>query len=899
MEIIKVNITEEKRITLGFILSNRFHRNVHDFFELDYITNVYLKQISSLCIEFFNEFQDAPKKAIKDIFFDYSKNLESAEKENMKNILRELYTQISDGINVDYYIQVAKEYCQKRFVQIHINNMQLLDEKEDYEQAEQLILQYNTFADKMSEGVILDMDDDDVYERLFDKLVNEDSNFFKFPGAVGKYLGNMKRGDVVGYVAPQKRGKCVSENSLITLSDGTLKTIKEVVQKKIVNVLCKNEKDKIVKGKVIDWMYCGEKTEYEVTTKSGRKTKVAIDHKFYTPMGYKKLQDLQVGDRVGLCKHKPCYSHKIVKKSELRILAYLLADGHLGEGMSFTKHSPNVMADFCKNLHETDKYTIFDNGCILRLHRTQTYRFIQKLGLQYKLSADKFIPDFVLKSNNKSISEFLNVLFTCDGSIWKDRNCVQIDYSTKSFMLCNQVVSCLSRFNIFGKIRERIVNNTKYYEIILSSNKSIIAFMKHIGFSFHKVEKAKKLTFELVDKRDYIDVIPHEYVLKYGKELRESGKGFNNESFRIAFNTGKHVSKKAFKRTVGDQPVLHTDLLWDSIKSIKKLGKVKMYDLEVAEHHNFISDSFIVHNSFWLIEHLAQAVAQKRKTVFWSVEMTEVEIFMRVLKAFYPMINMDEAREFSDNHEYPFPELDCKLNQNGDCNNRESTVIVLDGDDMPMFDKKHVPCKKCKGTDKYKYTLYTSYMKRPILEKFEGYKIKEKFKRLFKKYIKISVHPKYSLSYQNMISDLSKLARTKNFVPDKLIIDYIDILKMDSSFDDYRLVDEQWKLLAQLAGETKTLVVTATQANKAGLDSTRLNSSHQGGFYGKSRHVNLMVGINQTAEQKEQGIIELGITDRREGFFSENESCLVLQDLKTGQAHLEGLIVYNTKGKYV
>jgi hypothetical protein len=119
-----------------------------------------------------------------------------------------------------------------------------------------------------------------------------------------------------------------------------------------------------------------------------------------------------------------------------------------------------------------------------------------------------------------------------------------------------------------------------------------------------------------------------------------------------------------------------------------------------------------------------------------------------------------------------------------------------------------------------------------------------------KKYGRIVVYPKYSLTYKDIQKELDNLIRKDNFIPDIIIIDYADILIMDSKHLDYKLEDERWKLLAQLAGNTNALLITATQANLAGHKTESLDSTHQGGFYGKNRHVNAMIGLNQNKDEK-------------------------------------------------
>lgn len=291
--------------------------------------------------------------------------------------------------------------------------------------------------------------------------------------------------------------------------------------------------------------------------------------------------------------------------------------------------------------------------------------------------------------------------------------------------------------------------------------------------------------------------------------------------------------------------------------------------------------------SWTLVDHFKQSVLQRRKTIFWSIEMTQTEITPRILKAFKPMTAEEGI--------YEYPVFDCKRNQSGDCVDRLSPVIVFDGDDI-VIDPAHIPCTICKGNNtlhEFDSSIYQMEIFRDQDDIFTVTDMLRKTKRsrglsgIFSKYGRLAVHPKYTLTYEQMKLDIDRFEAESGFIPDVLIIDYIDILDIGSKFDDYRSVDEAWKLLARIAGEYNVLVVTATQANKAGHKAETLDSTHQGGYYGKNQHVNTMVGINQTAEEKEMGIIKYGITEARSQHYIPGEVCTVLQDFKSGQAYLD------------
>lgn len=289
--------------------------------------------------------------------------------------------------------------------------------------------------------------------------------------------------------------------------------------------------------------------------------------------------------------------------------------------------------------------------------------------------------------------------------------------------------------------------------------------------------------------------------------------------------------------------------------------------------------------SFTLINQFKYGVLSKKKTLFWSIEMTKTEVIPRINKTFFPMIDGNEGM-------YSFPVFDCIHNQNGECADRNSPTVVLEND-LAINDPAHIICTKCmKNPDpmeskRFKLTVYQDIIFREQDDIFTVRRKYKLFQKMWEKYGRVSCHPKYSLTYDKMMRDLDILWKKFQWFPDIILLDYIDILDINSKFDDYRLEDERWKLLAKIAGQTNTLVITATQANKAGHTTEVLDATHQGGFYGKNRHVNLMVGLNQTPDNKEQGLMKFGITEARSLEFILGKTCDVLQDFKTGQAYLD------------
>src|SRR5260370_42020654 len=83
---------------------------------------------------------------------------------------------------------------------------------------------------------------------------------------------------------------------------------------------------------------------------------------------------------------------------------------------------------------------------------------------------------------------------------------------------------------------------------------------------------------------------------------------------RASIMRGQGISRHRllrFAALTNDHDLHHlalSDVYWDSIASIEPIGEHRVYDLSMAQTHNFVANDIIVHNS-WVSEHLAVCIA--------------------------------------------------------------------------------------------------------------------------------------------------------------------------------------------------------------------------------------------------------------------------------------------------
>ena len=291
--------------------------------------------------------------------------------------------------------------------------------------------------------------------------------------------------------------------------------------------------------------------------------------------------------------------------------------------------------------------------------------------------------------------------------------------------------------------------------------------------------------------------------------------------------------------------------------------------------------------TWWLLEYAVCALMDGLNVAFFSLEMSKNEIIKRL---YHRLLGMPK-----EDGDYLFPVFDCQYNQDGSCvrPERESPISLLDEDgEKPEFNDapNYRPCTYCRndGTDTFKTAIW---YENKICSKLTATKAVNRanaFTRIYGKKFKLKAYPRFSANVRDIKHDLDILESADDFIPDVIIIDYADILKPESSNNaGVQKEDETWIALAQCAGERNSLVITPTQISKSGQDAETIQIQHTARWSGKLGHVDMMIGINQTDEEKTTGVQRINVILHRHNDFDPNAQCIILQNFSIGAVHLD------------
>jgi intein/homing endonuclease len=373
--------------------------------------------------------------------------------------------------------------------------------------------------------------------------------------------------------------RCLVSNSKILMADGSWENIQDIHTEDIIAT--RNKKNQLVTKKVLNTFDNGIQEVYKIRLSNGMSVKCTSNHPLLafekTENGqcirkvWKTIEEgLSVGTKVVVFKGYDKWGTSN-NKDLCSFLGYMITDGYFGKSGQTPKFTNNNirMVDEVRELTGRlfgYKGSIRPKGNGYDFHITDgnkrtANKFVEflKENSLFEIKADrKFIPDIIYKYDKESQMALVNRMFSGDGNIsyWKNGKylATEINLCSISESLLKQVRLILLKVGVesyISKETRRIKNDTVdsiLYKLRISRATSIENYFEHVGFVYGKEDTCEKV-LSIAQSR---------------KKRRRPGS--------IQFR-------------------------YETIKSIERCEKSQTYDIEVEDHHNFITDGILVHNS--------------------------------------------------------------------------------------------------------------------------------------------------------------------------------------------------------------------------------------------------------------------------------------------------------------
>ena len=185
-----------------------------------------------------------------------------------------------------------------------------------------------------------------------DTLLHADSHVTGVATGIHEFdemTAGLQPGDLVIVAGRPSMGKCLAEDTEITLADGSMVTIAELYRRRDGRIGTLQPDMRLGWATPSDYVDDGLKPVFEVTTRLGRRVETTLTHPFLTIDGWKPLAELRPGDYVAVPRELPVFGDDAMRECEVKLLAYLIGDGGLtGSKPRFTNTDPQIQKDFAE-----------------------------------------------------------------------------------------------------------------------------------------------------------------------------------------------------------------------------------------------------------------------------------------------------------------------------------------------------------------------------------------------------------------------------------------------------------------------------------------------------------------------------------------------------------------------
>ncbi|TMB92545.1 MAG: replicative DNA helicase [Chloroflexi bacterium] len=380
----------------------------------------------------------------------------------------------------------------------------------------------------------------------------------------------------------------------------------------------------------------GHRPVFDLTTQLGRKVRATANHEFLTLDGWKRLDELTIGDHLALPRSLPCPQTATMSGAELALLGHLIGDGCTLPRHAIQYTSADLaLADLVSGLagevfgdaitarirRERNWYQVYLSATsnLARGRRNPVAAWLADLGVFGLRSYEKRVPERAFNQPRAAIATFLRHLWSTDGCIYIGSGpggIPRVYYATSSEQLARDVQSLLLRLDIRARARvaQQGTRGRPQHHISVSGQPDIRRFLSIIGPLRPSASSHVDQIQLVLDSRKANpnrDVIPSRAwqlfalpaLAQAGMTRRrlaaELGIAYNGSALYRGNLSREHAARVG---SVAGSPALlslaASDVYWDPVASVQPAGHQDVFDLTVAGGpHNFVAGDVIVHNS--------------------------------------------------------------------------------------------------------------------------------------------------------------------------------------------------------------------------------------------------------------------------------------------------------------
>ncbi len=467
--------------------------------------------------------------------------------------------------------------------------------------------------------------------------------------------------------------------TIIPLANGERKTIEDLFKMQergedIPQLISLDENRRLFKQSSLKILDHGVLPCVTLKTKRGFEITNTLDHRHLLLHGYERTEKIKVGDSLAISRHQ-YFGKEKTEDGVATWLGCMISDGGCSQpGYSFTNLDDTIVSKMKESIESIGGHMTKSGYTVDSIRKGQFYinstrKYGKQFGIDGKTALQKSVPSEVFSWSKKYIVDFLQAMYGCDGSIFKevtkrkngsDTIRYRIQYHTSSKKLAVGVRDLLIKFGIIASIFDYPSSYKKYgvkinkgttYRVIIQDVRQVERFIKEIGFLGIKQKECEGYLEHLssIKTNPNGDVIPasiwqilDEKFKKYNKSfygcrryLKVGEKVRGKEGH--CGNRGKSVSRdllqKIAKYLDNDKDLLsiaNSDIYWDEIISIDKVGKHQVYDISMPVNHNLVANNIVTHNSMMMMNLGLNVWELGYDVLFIPIEMAKEQVFERI-----------------------------------------------------------------------------------------------------------------------------------------------------------------------------------------------------------------------------------------------------------------------------
>jgi deoxycytidine triphosphate deaminase len=358
---------------------------------------------------------------------------------------------------------------------------------------------------------------------------------------------------------------------------------------------------------------------FELTTRTGRRLRATPNHPLLTFEGWRPVQDLGVGARVGVPRRVAVFGTRDLPDWELDLLGFFLSDGTCdtpGASPVYTSGDPVLREAFSEAVRRFGGVPRPATAMSLRatnrgarggvMEPNRFYAWLKALGIAVK-SPEKSIPPCVFELRADRQSRFLRALFSGDGGISRSGDAVHLEFTSTSERMARQVQHLLLRFGVVAFLRFRdTASGRGAWCLSMTSKEHVQRFADAIGFipgsqKQQRLDEALRWIADHPFRKSSFDTLPSGAWRVLADACRERGTSLNAMGVHPV---NDQSVPRAVVRDLGERlshdllgGMADSDVLWDTVVRKEFAGFEPVFDLTVPEHSNFVAGDLIVHNS--------------------------------------------------------------------------------------------------------------------------------------------------------------------------------------------------------------------------------------------------------------------------------------------------------------